>query len=422
MPRFIVTLVVCASCALGTTAAAQCLQPRIDRAFAVSVGDHDTPLELISAWPGPNGGLRLFARDKLRMVAYDSSGVLLESVAFGTGASSAPPASAFRQDATGTPMIDWHRSQPYTFDQWGRHLYLLQPSGALRTLPVSRIFARGSAEFAVPSYLVSDSAVLAVTAVTTTLAAYGDLQLPLIVARLDGEHLGTVPGPRLGHGAIVLEYGESHVSATAPDYARLFGASDLWAFAAATQRVTLIRRDGSAAGGRGVLEVFQYGLDGSLHARRVFELPVDSVNVVVRDSMRADIARKIRARFPLLAMSADSMLRALPKPDLQPPARGMHVGSDGSIWLDVRQPRHASARYLVLDPGGAPLGSVLLEPGQSLLTATRSQVWLFEKRGGLAQVMRARLTPASEAVRRECPTLTERAARVSHATRVRALH
>jgi hypothetical protein len=241
---------------------------------------------------------------------------------------------------------------------------------------------------------VSDSLLIATTAVSSLLAAMPEYQVRLLVVRRDGIVRNAIAGPRVGHTMLVLQVGERQITASAPSYSERFGSHDMWSYSRDVRRLTVVRRDSVSPDGTGMADVMQYDLDGSLRYRRLVRLALDSVDVAVRDSMRQSIVKSLQAQNRTLGLSPDSILRSVPRPDALVPVRALRAADDGSVWLNVRRQKDSTERWVVLDPSGRLRGLVLLEAGQSLLTATRTHVWLLDRQAGRAQALRVRVVPS----------------------------
>lgn len=75
------------------------------------------------------------------------------------------------------------------------------------------------------------------------------------------------------------------------------------------------------------------------------------------------------------------------------PIRQVIMGSDGTLWLRTqRQAGHDP--WLVLDPSGDSIGTLLVAPGSSLNQPSAGVVWMVERdQDDLPSVVRYRVRP-----------------------------
>jgi hypothetical protein len=69
-----------------------------------------------------------------------------------------------------------------------------------------------------------------------------------------------------------------------------------------------------------------------------------------------------------------------PIPPVYPPLLQLIVGRDGSAWLRMRKPglEPEERFWLILDPAGAPYGSVIVPRNIFITTVDLSNIWAFE--------------------------------------------
>jgi len=93
-----------------------------------------------------------------------------------------------------------------------------------------------------------------------------------------------------------------------------------------------------------------------------------SVSRVTQDSVRA-IALK-DATTP----ESRATVSRMRIPSFHPPLRGLVIGRDGTVWVELRA-TDKTRRWQVLAPDGTPVGEVALPMNVTLKVAQRDRIW-----------------------------------------------
>jgi hypothetical protein len=127
----------------------------------------------------------------------------------------------------------------------------------------------------------------------------------------------------------------------------------------------------------GTYEVTALDLEGDTVFVRRFPFPVEPLSQSVGDSaIQAGIAR-VEEFFPNSDL-ADAVRRDGGYPPIYPPLVNLLLGSDGTVWIELRaQPEGVS--YHAIDSDGNPIGTLALRPGSRISAAAMNEVWVIER-------------------------------------------
>lgn len=93
--------------------------------------------------------------------------------------------------------------------------------------------------------------------------------------------------------------------------------------------------------------------------------------VPISGSDRESVIQSLRRR-------AGSQALEIPVPEYYPPIERVVVGLDGTVWVELRV-EDGVREYVVFEPDGAVLGSVLMSELEHIDQARRDEVWVLEK-------------------------------------------
>jgi hypothetical protein len=152
-----------------------------------------------------------------------------------------------------------------------------------------------------------------------------------------------------------------------------FGNSPRWRISAELGRVVVAMA--SVEGEHsGTYEVVALDLEGDTVFVRRFPFPVEPIPQSVGDSA---IQERIAGVEQFLPDLADAVRRDGGYPPLYPPLVYLLLGSDGTVWIELRaQPEGVS--YHVIDSDGNPTGTLALRPGSRISAASMNEVWVIE--------------------------------------------
>jgi len=148
-----------------------------------------------------------------------------------------------------------------------------------------------------------------------------------------------------------------------------FCAEPLQAFAADGSRFAFATVQGSDAAA-GKYRVVAIGSRGDTLINRTY--PFTGVPIA-KSSLDSARARSIKGAMTPAARTDAERMRI---PTVYPPIRGLVVGRDGTVWVEL----HAGSterRWQVLAPDGRPIGVVAFPANVSLKVAQRDRVWGF---------------------------------------------
>jgi hypothetical protein len=135
------------------------------------------------------------------------------------------------------------------------------------------------------------------------------------------------------------------------------------------------------------------GEKGDTIVNRLYPYTPIKVTQQARDSIRERTQGKVGT------LSEDEVRNLVAEhiPPFYPPVTGLVIGQDYSVWLQLRTAASAKSgdirTWLVLDPTGAPIGSVGLPHDYIVEVATRERLWGFERKlGSPPVIVRYRIT------------------------------
>lgn len=170
------------------------------------------------------------------------------------------------------------------------------------------------------------------------------------------------------------------VGASAP-----FPLTTHYALAQDSKRVVVLESTlADIASGVFRVTAIRMGGDTVFHRRLPFD--PESIPRRVADSAISARAAKIRNRS-----LAQKYKASVPIPSAYPPALGVLVGRDGTIWIRQRLTADGSP-YLMLAPDGATVGRVVVPPSMRIMVAEASTIWGVESDSdGVESIVRYRI-------------------------------
>jgi hypothetical protein len=163
-----------------------------------------------------------------------------------------------------------------------------------------------------------------------------------------------------------------------PNY---FADTPLWHIAGDGSGVVVVERPPAPSGEPASYRVIRWNGDGE----RVFNVDIPYAPVPVPE-MLVDtavnfLADDMKEFYPSLDAVRQMVRDTLRVPQFFPPASGVLIGTDGSIWVareGVDMAGYEARRYDVLDTAGRPAGIVSLDRPAKILAATSQAVWVVE--------------------------------------------
>lgn len=164
--------------------------------------------------------------------------------------------------------------------------------------------------------------------------------------------------------------------------------------------VIRVSRPAATAAGVATFTVTKLGFDGDTVYSRTFDYEPVPLDPAIIDSLVREIGEAVSnlpfGSAPTQARAEQLARAAIYQPAFHPPVSSVTLGRDGTVWLQREQARSDSIAWSVLDPNGAPIGTVMLPAGLRLMEAERGTVWGMEQDAlDVPYIVRYRVEPVA---------------------------
>lgn len=171
-----------------------------------------------------------------------------------------------------------------------------------------------------------------------------------------------------------------------------FLARPLWKTSSGGQRIAVVTQSRADSG---VFHVTMLSAAGDTVFSRGYRAAARRVSPEQRDAALGRVQ-------PFGAFSADALRDSLRKlmPAFHPPAHGLSMGVDGSVWVWVRAPDAPPQEWtaMIIDPAGTLVGQARLPRSYRSAEVSTSHVWLISRgERNAAAIERLRRAPATAA-------------------------
>jgi hypothetical protein len=222
------------------------------------------------------------------------------------------------------------------------------------------------------------------------------LDYPIFRTAADGALAATLPGWGMAVAPLIIHYEVSLARRSVPQTTIAIPPFSVaaWTDFAPDHR-SIVRVDHTAGGAGGVIElrVTRIGIEGDTLAATTLPLPPRPIPTHVRDSLFDRDVRRLAGELRDEGR-ARRELGALRVPDSYPPVRGVVVGHDLRVWLQLEGENET--RWLVLDPELRPLAFADVPPGMQRLLPAGEDLWgIILDENDVPRIFRYRVVPAS---------------------------
>ncbi|HUF50168.1 MAG TPA: hypothetical protein VMN60_05010 [Longimicrobiales bacterium] len=131
-----------------------------------------------------------------------------------------------------------------------------------------------------------------------------------------------------------------------------------------------------AGPGAGTFRVLMQTTRGDTVYMRSYRFRGAPVERAYADSVIDARVRGLQQRNPELAAA---LRRAAAVPEFHPPLRSLILGRDGALWIRIRADAPTDPRYVLLDPAGSLVGSLIVPDGVTIVQGTGTAVWTIEE-------------------------------------------